>query len=193
MNRTVKMVSIVVAIAMVIAVMCVGIYAATNVNVSGQSNITFKATDVYATVTVDKQVEENDNNGIFTKTFTDENVGDDVTDTYKETLNFVDFALSSKQKTATVNVTVKNDFDANSGIAINAIITAKAMYDGQEYADVVVTVEAVDAQYNAETGVVIAENTTQNFVITISVSSTVVKNGLPDGVTFAFNMDLTRA
>lgn len=193
MNRTVKMVSIVVAIAMVIAVMCTGIYAATNVNVQGTSSITFKATDVYATVTVDSQKEENGNNGVYIQTFTDANLGSSDNDIYTDALNFIDFALSSKTKTATVKATVKNDFDIDSGVLVNAIINAKAMKDGEEYADVIITVEAEGATYNAETGIVIAEAATQTFVITISVSDAVVKNGLPEGVTFAFDMVLTRA
>lgn len=175
-----KIATTAVAMVLVIAIMCIGIYAATNISVGSSSNITFTAVDVYATVTVDSQKDAD-----YERTFTaNDNQGDTATDT----LNFKDFAFDNQTKSYTVNVTVKNDFDLGTSNDITAVITAKAMKDGQEYtAGVTVSVDKANA--------VITADDTATFVITIALNTNdedTMKNGLT-GVTFNFGLEIAKA
>lgn len=177
MKRNIRIVSTLTTMLLVIAIMCVGIFAATQINVTGNGTLTFSAEDVYATVTVDHQAEGD--GGVKTWTFDkDTDPGIEMT----ESLHFADIAVDRATRTATVTVTVQNDFGADTGIKISAalVVTSNTEF---------VTVSGT------ETATVSAgEENKKTFTVTFTLTDKAIEEGLgADGGEFTFSLTLTRA
>lgn len=180
MKRNIRIVSTITTMLLVIAIMCVGIFAATQINVTGNGTLTFSAEDVYATVTVEHQAEgEGVSEGVKTWTFDkDTDPGIEMT----APLNFADIAVDKATRTATVTVTVQNDFGADTGIKISAALVVTS---NEEF----VTVSGT------ETATVSAgEENKKTFTVTFTLTDKAIEEGLgADGVDFDFSLTLTRA
>lgn len=181
MKRNIRIVSTLTTMLLVIAIMCVGIFAATQINVTGNGTLTFSAEDVYATVTVDHQAEgEGVSGGVKTWTFDkDTDPGIEMT----ESLNFADIAVDKATRTATVTVTVQNDFGADTGIGISAVLAVTSKDTA------LVTVSGT------ETATVSAgEENKKTFTVIFTLTDKAIEEGLgADGVDFDFSLTLTRA
>lgn len=177
MKRKIRILSTVATMALVATVMCVGIYAATRVDITGSGSITFTATDVYADVTIVQGADE-----VYSRSFgKDENPGAVMS----ETVDFQTFAIDPATRQATVTITVKNNFEADT--AIEATVTAEAKKDGATYDGVTIAV-------SGEAGVTtIAAAGTETITVTIGLTDDAVKNGVDEGVTFEFTLSLERA
>ncbi len=178
MKRNIRIASTITTMLLVVAIMCVGIFAATQISVTGNGTLTFSAQDVYATVTVDNQeAGEGVTEGVRTWTFDKDTApGESAT----ESLTFSPISVDPTTRTATVKVTVKNDFSADSGIGISAALSVTS--NDTE----LVTVSG------AETATV-AQGATKEFTVTFTLTDKAVEAGLGEGVTFAFSLTLTRA
>ena len=179
MKRKIRILSTVATMALVAAVMCVGIYAATTVNITGSSSITFTANDVYADVTI----AQSGAGTVYTNSFgKDQAPGEAMTDT----VTFQTFAIDPTTRQATVTITVKNNFDADT-TAITATVTAEAKKDGSAY-------DGVTIDVSGEAGVTtVAAAGTETITVTIGLTDDAVKNGVEEGVTFEFSLSLERA
>lgn len=174
MKRKIRILSTVATMALVATVMCVGIYAATHVNITGSGSITFTATDVYADVTIVQGADE-----VYFRSFgKNDNPGAELSDT----VPFKTFVIDSATRKATVTITVENNFEAVT--AIEAAVTAEAKKDG-------VTYDGVTIDVSGET--TIAAAGTETITVTIGLTDAAVKNGVDEGVTFEFTLSLERA
>lgn len=175
MKRKIRILSTVATMALVATVMCVGIYAATRVDITGSGSITFTATDVYADVTI----VQSGAGTVYTNSFgKDQAPGAELSDTVK----FATFAIDPATRQATVTITVKNNFETDT--AIKATVTAEAKKDG-------VTYDGVTIDVSGET--TIAAAGTETITVTIGLTDDAVKNGVDEGVTFEFTLSLERA
>lgn len=177
MKRKIRILSTVATMALVATVMCVGIYAATRVDITGSGSITFTATDVYANVTIVQGADE-----VYSRSFgKDENPGAELSDT----VTFKTFAIDPETRKATVTITVENNFETET--AIKATVTAEAKKGDATYDGVTIAV-------SGEAGVTtIAAADTGTITVTIGLTDAAVKNGVDEGVTFEFTLSLVRA
>lgn len=178
MKRKIRILSTVATMALVATVMCVGIYAATRVDITGSGSITFTATDVYADVTITQGADE-----VYSRSF---GKNDNPGAVMSETVDFQTFAIDPTTRQATVTITVKNNFDADT-TAITATVTAEAKKDGSAY-------DGVTIDVSGEAGVTtVAAAGTETITVTIRLTDDAVKNGVEEGVTFEFTLSLERA
>ena len=178
MKRKIRILSTVATMALVATVMCVGIYAATRVDITGTGSITFTATDVYADVTI----AQSGVGTVYTNSFgKDQAPGEAMTDT----VDVRAFAIDPATRQATVTITVKNNFEAVT--AIKATVTAEAKKAGATYDGVTIAVSGEDGVTT------VAAAGTETITVTIGLTDDAVKNGVDEGVTFEFTMSLERA
>ena len=184
MKRKIRILSTVATMALVATVMCVGIYAATRVDITGSGSITFTATDVYANVTI----VQSDVGTVYTKNFgKDQAPGAELSDT----VTFETFVIDSATRQATVTITVKNNFETDT--AIEATVTAAAEKDGATYDGVTIDVSGEDGVTIEDGVTTIAAADTETIIVTIGLTDAAVKNGVDEGVTFEFTLSLERA
>ena len=116
MKKRIRIISTVLSLVLVVATLCVGIWAATQVSVTGSGNLSFTGSDVYATVTLESS------SGVTfgasaTKTITFE----PGTQT-QDNIAVAGLEFTSSDTTAkTFTVKVKNDFQSDS---IDVVLTA---------------------------------------------------------------------
>lgn len=178
MKRKIRILSTVATMALVATVMCVGIYAATRVDITGSGSITFTATDVYADVTI----VQSDVGTVYTKSFGKDQAPGAV---LSETVDFQTFAIDPTTRQATVTIKVKNNFEADT--AITATVKAEAKKDDAAYDGVTVAV-------SGDAGVTtVAAAGTETITVTIKLTDDAVKNGVDEGVMFEFTLSLERA
>ena len=67
MKRKFKIISTLTAMVAVMLTMCVGILAAKKVSFAGNSTLSFSATDVFATVTIQEQIGDTASNTVFSQ------------------------------------------------------------------------------------------------------------------------------
>lgn len=174
MKRKIRILSTVATMALVATVMCVGIYAATRVDITGSGSITFTATDVYANVTIVQGADE-----VYSRSFGKDQAPGAV---LSETVTFKTFAIDPATRQATVTITVKNNFEKVT--AIEAAVTAEAKKGDATYDGVTIAV-------SGET--TIAAASTETITVTIKLTDDAVKNGVDEGVMFEFTLSLERA
>lgn len=178
MKRKIRILSTVATMALVATVMCVGIYAATRVDITGSGSITFTATDVYADVTI----VQSGAGTVYANSFgKDQAPGAELSDT----VTFATFAIDPATRQATVTITVKNNFETDT--AIKAMVTAEAKKDSATYDGVTIAVSGEDGVTT------IAAADTETITVTIGLTDDAVKNGVDEGVTFEFTLSLERA
>lgn len=201
MKRTVRIITTVAAIALTIAIMCVGIFAAKKVTVaSNSSTITFTASDdVSATVTATTALSSagttNElavpNGGIFTPSF---NQGVD----YSGEVTLPDVTFSSKDETFTLTIAVTNTFETaganvNAKYSVTCANTNNYLLIETKANDGTADVTPTDSVYTVEQG------KTVTFTTVIKVNYIEGEGGNADKIlqgfteTFGFSLELTKA
>lgn len=203
MKRTARIITTVAAMALTIAIMCVGIFAATKVTVaSSGSTISFTATnDVSATVTATKQMgtdtaesltipDNGENKGVFTPSL---NQGAE----YTSNVTLGDIAFTNTETTFKLSITVTNTY-AVDGLSVDAKYTVTcANADG--YLTIATTSQASDAAtasaFTSGSTVTVAYGKSVTFVTEISIANDKKDEVLQKGITgeaFGFSLELTK-
>lgn len=165
--------------ALAASIMCIGIYAATQVSVNGSGTISMTAKDVAATVTGEKGKNEDGLTQFGTQTFDVSS----ATESYEWNLDEINF--TSVNDTATIELTVKNGFADKESNNVKATLTLTI----PEEADYTVTVD--DTAYtNAVTK---TTKGTTDAVFTIKISMKETSQEADFSNTFAFKLDLEKA
>lgn len=191
MRKKVRIFSTLVSLALVLAVMCVGIWAASKAEIGSTATLNFNPTDVNATVTFadgngDKTVsffsDDQKQNALTTLSY-DENDTDDVNDTF-----YMEFApLNRTSQTWIFTVTVTNDFAEGSSITIDSKLSATVSENSNFSVDIKV------GDQTAETTEVVSVGTPLVYTITISVKDGAPISTFSDNLTFSLELTQTAA
>lgn len=192
MRRKVRIVSTFISLALVLAVMCVGIWATATATINGGTGeLSLNPTDVNATVTfADKSTDSTASDVADRKAVsfgTDEFVFEQGTADAAQTVNFTFTQANRTTDKWVFTVTVKNDFASGTGgIVINSKLTASIN-------DTKFTVAISDGTntVNSEAVKEIAAGSTLTYKITIEIDDT-ASNAAATG-TLSFALELTRA
>lgn len=171
MKKRIRIISTVLSLVLVVATLCVGIWAATQVSVTGSGNLSFTGSDVYATVTLESS------SGVTfdasaTKTIkfvpgtqTQDNIA-------VAGLEFTNSDMTAK----TFTVKVKNDFQSDS---IDVVLTATVQESKPFTASVSESGTATVAAAGEKT-------------FTVTITYTGEASGSDDTAMFNFNLSLTK-
>lgn len=191
MRKKVRIFSTLVSLALVLAVMCVGIWAASKAEIDSTATLSFNPTDVNATVafadgngnkTVSFFSDDQKQNALTTLSY-DENDTDDVNDTF-----YMEFApLNRTSQTWIFTVTVTNDFAEGSSITIDSKLSAKV----SENSNFSVDIKAGDQ--TAKTTEVVSVGTPLVYTITISVKDGAPISTFSDSLMFSLELTQTAA
>lgn len=171
MKKRIRIISTVLSLVLVVATLCVGIWAATQVSVTGSGNLSFTGSDVYATVTLESS------SGVTfgasaTKTITFE----PGTQT-QDNIAVAGLEFTSSDTTAkTFTVKVKNDFQSDS---IDVVLTATVQESKPFTASVSESGTATVAAAGEKT-------------FTVTITYTGQASGSDDTATFNFELELTK-
>lgn len=172
MKKRIRIISTVLSLVLVVATLCVGIWAATQVSVTGSGNLSFTGSDVYATVTL-----ESSSGVTFDASAT-------KTITFKpgtQTQNNIavaglQFTSSDTTTAKTFTVKVKNDFQSDS---IDVVLTATVEESKPFTASVSESGTATVAAAGEKT-------------FTVTITYTGQASGSDDTATFNFELELTK-
>ncbi len=181
MRRKVRIFSTIVSLALVLAVMCVGIWAASSVTLSSTGTLTFNPTDVNATVAFA------DAGGTKQVNFGQESYSFDETTTAES--HSVTFTFAEANKTTDTwvfTVTVTNTFAAGSDITIDSKLTATV--SAESNFEVKIKVGEKDAQATE----VVMQGTPVVYTITVSVKDSAPAKAFTDNLTFSLNLTQTQ-
>lgn len=178
MARRIRIVATIVAMALAASIMCIGIYAATQVSINGSGTISMTAKDVAATVTGEKGKNEEGLTQFGTQTF-------DVssnTESYEWSLGEINF--TTVNDTETIQLTVKNNFSNKESNNVKATLTLTIPEDAGY------VVEVNDAAYTAAVTETTEGETDVVFTIKISMKETSQEKDFSNN--FAFKLDLEK-
>lgn len=184
MKRRIRIITTAVSICLVFAVMCIGIYAATQVSLKGQNGtLSFNSEHVQATVLVKntkgKLLNVTDETGT-TYTYNQSGAADN-------TVTITGHTFTEVNETVSFTVAVTNNF-AEGTSTIKSVFTASV--EGENGFDVDITAAGgVEDSYNEE-GNTIAPAKTLTYTVTVTYTGaeTVSAND-----TFSFSLTLTKA
>lgn len=182
MRRKVRIFSTIVSLALVLAVMCVGIWAASNVTLESTAQLTFNPTDVNAKVAFANA------GGTKTVSFGQQSYSFDETTTTKS--HSVTFTFAEANKTTDTwifTVTVTNTFAADSNIEINSTLTATV--SEQSNFKVEIKVEGNDANPTE----VVTASTPVVYTITVSINNDAPAKAFTDNLDFSLNLTQKQA
>ena len=184
MKKKVRIISTVVSLCLVVATMCVGIWAATRATLSSTtSTLTFNADNVLATVTLTKGAgmasDENfANNGTYT-------IEEGAAASTTVSIPNMTFATAGSSKTFTV--TVHNGFAENSNITIDSLLTVTTAGTDAAKFTVGITDDGTNAESNnAEATEVVAVGTDLIYTVTITYD----ENGADNTASATLNFTL---
>lgn len=174
MKKRIRIISTVLSLVLVVATLCVGIWAATQVSVTGSGNLSFTGSDVYATVTLESSESSSvtfDSSATKTITFkpgtqTQNNIA----------VAGLEFTSSDMMTAKTFTVKVKNDFQSDS---INVVLTATVEESKPFTASVSESGTATVAAAGEKT-------------FTVTITYTGEASGSDDTAMFNFNLSLTK-
>lgn len=174
MKKRIRIISTVLSLVLVVATLCVGIWAATQVSVTGSGNLSFTGSDVYATVTLESSESSSvtfDSSATKTITFkpgtqTQNNIA----------VAGLEFTSSDMTAKKTFTVKVKNDFQSDS---INVVLTATVEESKPFTASVSESGTATVAAAGEKT-------------FTVTITYTGQASGSDDTAMFNFNLSLTK-
>lgn len=172
MKKRIRIISTVLSLVLVVATLCVGIWAATQVSVTGSGNLSFTGSDVYATVTLESSSGVTfDASATKTITFvpgtqTQDNIA----------VAGLEFTSSDPTAKKTFTVKVKNDFQSDS---IDVVLTATVEESKPFTASVSESGTATVAAAGEKT-------------FTVTITYTGEASGSDDTAMFNFNLSLTK-
>lgn len=171
MKKRIRIISTVLSLVLVVATLCVGIWAATQVSVTGSGNLSFTGSDVYATVTL-----ESSSGVTFDASATKTITFVPGTQT-QDNIAVVGLEFTSSDMTAkTFTVKVKNDFQSDS---IDVVLTATVQESKPFTASVSESGTATVAAAGEKT-------------FTVTITYTGQASGSDDTATFNFELELTK-
>lgn len=171
MKKRIRIISTVLSLVLVVATLCVGIWAATQVSVTGSGNLSFTGSDVYATVTL-----ESSSGVTFDASATKTITFVPGTQTQKN-IAVAGLEFTSSDPTAkTFTVKVKNDFQSDS---IDVVLTATVEESKPFTASVSESGTATVAAAGEKT-------------FTVTITYTGEASGSDDTAMFNFNLSLTK-
>ena len=166
MKRKFKIISTLTAMVAVMLTMCVGILAAKKVSFAGNSTLSFSATDVFATVTIQEQIGETASNTVFSqKTYNGSTSSGE--ENLSETVSFSAFTFAKATDQIVITVTVKNDFTESTSIDVHLAATVECGSD------------------------TIQSGASETYTITLSLSEKAQQQGVSQ-LTFSFDLSLSR-
>lgn len=181
MARRIRIVATIVAMALVASIMCIGIYAATQVSVNGSGTVSMTAKDVAATVKGTQQYNSEATTDLGTVEFALNGTETEGTLNLKDTITF-----TSVNDTATIKLTVKNGFADKESNNVKATLTLTIPEDAGY------TVKVNDVAYREAPVIETTEGEADAvFTIVISVKETSQEADFLDN--FAFKLDLEKA
>lgn len=183
MRRKVRIFSTIVSLALVLAVMCVGIWAASSVTLSSTDGVlTFNPTDVNATVAFA------DADGTKTVSFGQESYSfNETTENEDHSVTFTFAEANRKTDTWVFTVTVTNTFAADSNITIDSKLTATVSAESNFEVEIKVGEEAAQATE------VVTQGTPVVYTITVSVKDSAPAKAFTDSLNFSLNLTQTQA
>ena len=183
MRRKVRIFSTIVSLALVLAVMCVGIWAASSVTLSSMDGVlTFNPTDVNATVAFA------DADGTKTVSFGQESYSfNETTTAESHSVTFTFAEANRKTDTWVFTVTVTNTFAADSNITIDSKLTATVSEQSNFKVEITVGEEAAQATE------VVTQGTPVVYTITVSVKDSAPAKAFTDSLNFSLNLTQTQA
>lgn len=171
MKKRIRIISTVLSLVLVVATLCVGIWAATQVSVTGSGNLSFMGSDVYATVTL-----ESSSGVTFDASATKTITFVPGTQT-QDNIAVAGLEFTSSDMTAkTFTVKVKNDFQSDS---IDVVLTATVQESKPFTASVSESGTATVAAAGEKT-------------FTVTITYTGQASGSDDTATFNFELELTK-
>ena len=171
MKKRIRIISTVLSLVLVVATLCVGIWAATQVSVTGSGNLSFTGSDVYATVTL-----ESSSGVTFDASATKTITFVPGTQT-QDNIAVAGLEFTSSDPTAkTFTVKVKNDFQSDS---IDVVLTATVEESKPFTASVSESGTATVAAAGEKT-------------FTVTITYTGEASGSDDTAMFNFNLSLTK-
>lgn len=171
MKKRIRIISTVLSLVLVVATLCVGIWAATQVSVTGSGNLSFTGSDVYATVTL-----ESSSGVTFDASATKTITFVPGTQT-QDNIAVAGLEFTSSDMTAkTFTVKVKNDFQSDS---IDVVLTATVEESKPFTASVSESGTATVAAAGEKT-------------FTVTITYTGQASGSDDTATFSFNLSLAK-
>lgn len=178
MKRRIRIITTAVSICLVFAVMCIGIYAATQVTINGTGgNLSFNADNVLATVTL-KQGD-----------FSDEEQKVEIIEsgfkTEKDEFTFKSVTFGQTEETKTFQVVVKNDFAEGSNIKISSKLAASVSDGNFE-----VTINNGTDDIASATAQEVSVGTDLTYTVTVKFVGAADK--IASG-TLTFSLELTKA
>lgn len=176
MKRRIRIITTAVSICLVFAVMCIGIYAATQVTINGTGGkLSFNADNVLATVTL-KQ-------GDFSES--DQKVSIEEGYEGPGSFTFKDVTFATTQEEKTFQVVVKNDFAEGSNIKISSKLTASVSDGNFE-----VTINNGTDDIASATAQEVSVGTDLTYTVTVKFVGAADK--IASG-TLTFSLELTKA
>lgn len=177
MKKRIRIISTVLSLVLVVATLCVGIWAATQVSVTGSGNLSFTGSDVYATVTLESSESSSVTfDSSATKTITFKPGTQTQNNIAVAGLEFTSSDMSSDMTAKTFTVKVKNDFQSDS---IDVVLTATVEESKPFTASVSESGTATVAAAGEKT-------------FTVTITYTGEASGSDDTAMFNFNLSLTK-
>ena len=184
MKRRIRIITTAVSICLVFAVMCIGIYAATQVSLKGQNGtLSFNSEHVQATVLVKntegKLLDVPDETG---KPYTY-----NQSEAADNTVTITGHNFTTVNETVSFTVAVTNDF-AEGASNIKSVFTASVAGENGFEVDIT-AVDDAEGSYNAE-GNTIAPAKTLTYTVTVTYTGA---ENVSANDTFSFSLTLTKA
>lgn len=182
MKRKFKIISTLTTMVAVMLTMCVGILAAKKVSFAGNSTLSFSATDVFATVTIQEQIGDAASNTVFSqKTYNGSTSSGE--ENLSETVSFSAFTFAKATDQIVITVTVKNDFTESTSIDVHLAATVES--DENQLI-------VIETSENLESGSdTIQSGASETYTVTLSLSEKAQQQGVSQ-LTFSFDLSLSR-
>lgn len=189
MKRRIRILTTVVAMVLVTIMMSIGIYAAAQGTVSNTGTITFEAKDVFATVSVSKQKNEETATTVDTVSFDSTTAPGEPS--ASDVITLGDFAFTKADDVWKIVVTVTNDFTATDGAAI-AVSHITPTVTNEEYKNYVMFTTTHSAELDDYKLTVEEKTATVTIEIKLNQSADGVQSGIA-GIAFGFDVVLDRS
>lgn len=196
MKRNIKITTTVIAMILVLALMCAGIFAATQVSLSGVgSTISYTALDVSASVRATKQMNDAEaveltvpENGEYLPSF-------QAGQSYAGEITIGEVVFAAITDKCTVTVTVTNTFDADVKIKA-AFSSAVTHAEGKEYVVMTLAADGTEqASASAQNEIEAQASVTYTITLSVTEDETLRNEALAkgfSGIPFAFTLVVTR-
>ena len=189
-KRRFRIICTVIAMVLVTIMMSVGIYAASQGVINGSGTVTFKAQDVFATVTTVKQKNSETEQNLDKITFNATTNPGEATST--KNLSVGDFAFTKATDVWVLKLSITNDFTegSNAGVALNHVADT-IQVTNTEYKDYVIFNVTASDNITDDRILQPGETGTITIEIKLNTASEGAQTGIA-GIGFTFSITLDR-